>query len=175
MYLDALDGDDCETLRMWRNRDISGLRTPYFLTDEMQFKFYEDIVCDRSSPHRYFAVRDPELVAVAGLTNIEWENSLTEISLIVDPEKQRQGVGKESVRLVLEYAFNQLGMRMVIGECYYNNPKAIKFWEGILKQYQGQQQDLRCRKFWEGKYWDSLYFSICLHEYLQSNSTLQSS
>ena len=45
MILDCLTIKDIEKIRTWRNIQIESLRTPFFLTQEMQKKFYDDQVC----------------------------------------------------------------------------------------------------------------------------------
>lgn len=173
MHLRDVTVVEFDYVRVWRNLDISGLRTPIYLTSEMQVDFYRDVVCNRNSSHRYFAVDDNEcIVALVGLTDIQWENSFAEISLIVNPDYRRDGVGKESVELILDHAFNHLGLNMVVGECYTNNSEAIKFWEGIVYYYCGSATWLRYRKFWNGKYHDSMYFSITADEYRKTNSSI---
>ena len=66
-----------EIVRWWRNSDISGLRTPFMLTKEMQESFYEGVLCDRDSRHRYWGFyQGDSYVAFGGVTNISWENRL---------------------------------------------------------------------------------------------------
>jgi len=57
IYLDALTADDAEQVRIWRNQNPEGARTPYLLNWEMQADWYEREVCNRDSKHRYWAVR----------------------------------------------------------------------------------------------------------------------
>jgi hypothetical protein len=54
MKLGALIKEELELVRGWRNEEMQFLRTPYFLTKEMQEDFYRDVICNRQSEHRYF-------------------------------------------------------------------------------------------------------------------------
>ena len=108
------------------------------------------------------------LVGMCGLVDIQWENSIAEISLIIDPKQQKRGMGYSAVELVLDEAFNRMGLKTVFGECYECNP-AICFWKKITQKYNGYGTALLNRKLWNGKLYDSLYFSI------DSDSTIQSS
>jgi len=174
MILSPLCQDDVIQVGLWRNQDRAFLRTPHFLNGEMQSDFYRDVVCKRDSKHRYFAIRDaigetikfeadPEqnnkvLMGMAGLTNIEWENRNAEISVIIDPERMRNGYGMEAVDLILAEAFDNMGLEAVTGEVY--NCGNRKFWEKVVKKHNGTTAELVHRKRWEGKMYDSMWFCI---------------
>ena len=162
LRLDALTSQDVEKARQWRNTDAvrASLRTPFMLTKEMQEAFYDTVLCNRAATVRYWAVRrDEAFVAMAGLTDIAWENGSAEISLLLDPVLTGQGTGKEIVHLVLTEAFENMRLLTVYGECYLNND-AVGFWESIAKLHNGTTTTLPRRKWWGGQLWDSLYFSL---------------
>ena len=127
---------DVERIRQWRNETLESFRTPYPLTEEMQGYFYDEIVCNRDHNSRWWSVYAGygTLVGLAGLTDIEWENGLAQISLIVYPQKQ--GYGREAVRMVLDEAFKNMGLNTVYGECYECNP-AFEFWGKITNENGG--------------------------------------
>lgn len=160
-HLGALTCEDCEVARQWRNADDvrMGLRTPFMLPEEMQADFYRDVVCNRESRHRYWAVRNGNLlVAMVGLTDIEWENGLAEISLLVSPDVSKQGAGSAAVHLALREAFERMRLLTVVGLCYSHNP-AAGFWAQQLRRWPGTgSTTLPRRKFWDGRLHDALYF-----------------
>lgn len=163
MKLQPLTREDCETARHWRNECLETLRTPYFLTEEMQSDFYGNVICNRNSPHRYWGVYEDgcdATIGLVGVTDIGWENSIAEISLIVNPQYQKKGFGVKAVELLLDKAFNQMGLKTVFGECYEVNLNGVAFWKKIVTRYKGSTAVLPSRKFWDGKFWDSYYFSI---------------
>ena len=86
MILKELTREDCEHAREWRNKCLESLRTPYALTKEMQSGFYDSVICNRDSCHRYWGVHDLNdvLVGFGGITNIETANQIGEISFIID-------------------------------------------------------------------------------------------
>ena len=140
----------------WRNKHREGLRTPGFTTDEQQAAFYRDVICNPTSPHRYWCVlgRGGQFQAMVGLTYISWENGSAEISLITDG---RGGVGQKAVRLVLEEAFYRMRLLTVYGEVYHANP-AKEFWDKMVAGFHGAAVILPRRKFWDGHLHDSTYF-----------------
>jgi RimJ/RimL family protein N-acetyltransferase len=174
--LEPLTAGDAERIRQWRNQDLSGLRTPYPLTDHQQRQWYETVVCDRNGPHRYFAVHTeayridrPQLLtgsnlvyetffAMVGITYISWENGLAELALVTDPARRRQGIGRAAVLAVLREGFDNLGLHQVYGECYHCNP-ALGFWQRLIDDYGWQHTTLPARKRWRGVWHDSTYFA----------------
>lgn len=188
MKLTTLTREQCQQVRIWRNDEPQFLRTPYLLTKEMQDEFYDEVVCNRDSKHRYFGIMDdikysaveaadnrkcgiypedglyPEFIGMVGLTNIEWENGTAEISLIINPEYRRQGKGKEAVKLLLDEAFKQLRLYSVYGEVYKCGN--VDFWKHIIQEYGPTWVEhytwvqLADRKYYNGKHWDSIWFSF---------------
>lgn len=161
--LDCLTERDVQKVRIWRNIVLETLRTPYFLTQSMQENFYKNVVCNPSSNCRFFAVKgqyDVELIGMIGLTNIQWENRNAEISIIIDPEKRKKGFGSIAIDLLLEVAIQNLNLFMIYGEIYKTNKYNIEFWEKIIKKYNGYRTILQDRKYYDGYYYESIYFSI---------------
>jgi RimJ/RimL family protein N-acetyltransferase len=157
MKLRAINRADIDTIRCWRNRDMSFLRTPFLLTEKMQEDWYENKVSDRNGNYRFYAIdHQTALVGYGGLL-IQWENGLAEIALVIGD--QGKGYGTEAVELLLDEAFNRLRLETVCFECYRCNP-ALIFWEKIAEKYNGVMTTLPRRKFWGGKLHDSTYGSI---------------
>lgn len=199
MDLRALTQDDCEQIRTWRNECLENLRTPFLLTKEMQESFYKNTICDRNSPHRYWAIisnsfedypagdvikikdlQKPEcpskFIGMGGITNIQWENSIGEISLIIDPELRNKGYGKKAVDLILNAGFNQLNLQTICGEVYgCNHFNVVEFWKKITEKYTKTNfvnwLVMRNRKFWNGKFYPGYYFTIDRDEYNETSRT----
>jgi len=172
MRLEILTEDQCQIVRIWRNQCLESLRTPYPLTPEEQSRFFYDVVQNRSSPHRYWGVcaewlpnapAEPHdglyFCGMGGLTYIQWENRIAEISLILSPAVRSKGLGEQAVDLLLAEGFDRMGLKTIFGECYYCND-AHEFWLKITEGFGGYITRLPNRKFWAGQFWDSLYFSI---------------
>ena len=163
LFLDSLNFSDCERARGWRNNNLVALRTPFALTYEQQEDFYKEVICNRLSKNRFWAVRDNKkpgnFIAMVGLENIEWENGIAEISIIVNPELQGNGFGSQIINLLFEAGFNGMRLNNIYGECYECNP-AYEFWRKLCRRYKMHTTFLPYRKFYNGRYHDSLYFSI---------------
>ena len=161
MKLQAPTAQNLEEVRLWRNQTLQAWRTPYLLTEEMQADFYRDVVCDRNANSRWWGVHDKHnaLIGFTGLTDIEQENGLAQISLIIRPDCRGQGMGGEAVRLVLGEAFGNMGLKTVYGECYMCNP-AVGFCKKITDEHRGYYTAIPRRKLWRGKLYGALHFSI---------------
>jgi RimJ/RimL family protein N-acetyltransferase len=152
----------CLEIIQWRNDRIETLRTPYFLNTDMQEDFYKNVISNKNSNHRYFAIENNynNFVAFGGITNIQHENSIAEISLIVNPGYIQKGYGAESAECLLKHAFGNMNLYNIYGECYKCNETGVKFWEKLTDKYNGYKTILPRRKFYNNAYWDSLYFNI---------------
>jgi RimJ/RimL family protein N-acetyltransferase len=164
MKLMPVTKENLELVRQWRNDCMESLRTPYMLTKDQQEEFYVSL-CSRNSPHRYYELwHDGGFVGLGGITYIQWENRCGEISLILTPDCRGQGLGQKAVAELFRHAFDELNLNMVSGECYNCNPK-WGFWVLVTTKYDGYVTHLKQRKFWGGKYYDSLYFSVTKEQY----------
>ena len=162
IQLASLTMEDVENARAWRDAAQASLRTPHALTKEMQEAFYRDVVCRRDAPHRYWAVRlmgTGRRIGMGGLTNIQWENGIAEISLILAPSEIGKGDGEEAASLLLKEAFDRMGLRTVCGECYHCSP-ARGFWRRVVAAHCGTIVILPRRKRWDGRLWGADYFTI---------------
>lgn len=162
MRLDVLTLKQCEQVRLWRNLCPETLRTPYPLTKEQQEEFYQMRVCNSDSPHRYWAIVEPDdgdFIGMGGLTYISWPNRIAEISLILDPIQRGKGLGEQAVDLLLEQGFDRMGLKSIYGECYLTHD-GWNFWAKIIDKYQAYATKLPNRKFHQGRFFDSMYFSI---------------
>jgi len=169
MELKAIREIDLQQVRLWRNDLLQSVRTPFLLTIEMQADYYKNVICNRQSNSRMWAVwSEDKFVGITGLMNIEFENGLAEISIMIDPKLRSYGLGKKIIHKLLEKGFNELRLENIYGECYYCND-AHYFWRNVAKRYNGKTVDLPNRKYYEGEHHDSLYFNINKEDFYGAN------
>lgn len=160
LRLDALTREECELARTWRNDALDTLRTPFRLTAEMQSRFYDDVICDRRSPHRFYAIKfDKKLIGMGGLINIVWEAGIAEISLIMSPTWRGGGYGTRAAELLLAEGFDRLRLSTIVGEVYHTNP-ARAFWERLTVAHGGVSTVIPMRTFQGGRHVDGTFFTI---------------
>lgn len=160
MKLRAIEKKDLEIIRHERNEDISFLRTPYFITEDMQDAWYHSIVSNRNYNGRFYAFLDAsdKCVGYGAINPIQWENRIGEIGLMIFSGQRKKGLGELAVKELLNTAFNKLNLHTVYGE-YYECGNTV-FWKKILRDVIHFETKLPKRKFWDGQYYDSVYFSI---------------
>ena len=162
---------DLHAVANWRNTVPESLRTHGETTYRQQDKFFEDVICNPQSKHKYFgAYVEKKMVALTGLTDVDYVNGNAELSLIVDPKQHGKGYGKSAVTQILNYGFNTLRLKYIYGECYYCNP-GIGFWQKICTQYNAIVVDLPFRKFWNGQHHHSMYFTILGEDFNGANNS----
>lgn len=160
MKFDALTKDQCEQVRRWRNIDTSILRTSFVLTCKMQNEFYENVICNRKSNDRYWAIIENDcFIGMVGLINISLENRNAEISIIIDPELKRKGFGRKALMMLLEEGFFTLNLDNIYAETYKCNPD-LNFWIKMIDVYNCYNVELPNRKFSNGSYWNSIYINF---------------
>lgn len=193
MKLKSLSLSDVEQVRQWRNEQIEMLRTPFLLTQEQQVNFYHEVICSRQANARYWGIcvdgekfslkqapdgtgfLDKEIldkfIGMCGLENISWENRLAEISLILDPEYPMDKYGEEAVRLLLHEGFMNMNLENIFTEVYDCSPNQ-QFWIDSYIQHRGNDIPmitLPSRKYWNGKYYDSLYINFNKERYNENS------
>jgi ribosomal-protein-alanine N-acetyltransferase len=148
VYLRAFEPDDYKKINAWRrNEELYRLTTGnrYFVSSERDRRWVLEKIDDQAT--LYFAIcvsEDHTMIGYASLAEIDYKNSHAEWSGIVIGEEQYRGRGyaTEATYLLLEYAFDELGMNRVAGTWLVENTvsvflgKSMGFrTEGILREY----------------------------------------
>ena len=101
-----------------------------------------------------FAVRlkaDNRLIGFAQIDTIEWNNQAAWMHLaIADPADRGQGCGSDAMRLVLRYAFHELGLFRLATDTYEYNPRGVRFLEryGFVREVIRRQAIRRAGRCW---------------------------
>jgi RimJ/RimL family protein N-acetyltransferase len=162
MKLGELTHEQAHTIRRWRNDDRRFWRTPYLLTEAMQDEWFYHIT-RRDSKHRYFAIYDGVFIGGGGLMNIDWPNSRAEISLVLDPEINSVEYRIAATYLLLEEAFDRMGLETVDGEVY--DCANVEMSHEVMDYFNAYSAPLVNRKRWNGVLWDSTYFAYTRGEF----------
>lgn len=169
---DTINLEDLNLIVEERNKCLESLRTSYKLNYEMQKEWFKNEICNRDSRSRFFIMKnEDELeyntkfnIGYGGIENIQWENRIGEISLLIFENYKNKGFGSKFAQFLINFAFNNLNLNSIFGECYCTNIDSVNFWEKIVLKFQNEYKTnkkiLPYRKFWDGKYYDSLIFTI---------------
>ena len=170
VVLCAIEREDLPQLQSWRND--SEIRR-YFrefrdLSMDQQERWYENTVNNNPDTLMYAIHRkkDNELIGCCGFNHVNWIHRRAELSLYIGWESSyidEVGYAKESIVLLLDYGFRELGIQRIWTETYSFDVKKRK-----LAGEVGFSEDglLRNNYFFEGKWWDSIVISILSGDYL---------
>ncbi|MHA2142498.1 MAG: GNAT family N-acetyltransferase [Candidatus Thorarchaeota archaeon] len=114
---------------------------------------------------------DSTLIGIIDLANISWMSQNSEISIfaIFHPEYRGKGYGKESLIVLLDFAFSVLNMHTVYLWVASFNDRAIGFYERIGFKTQGKLRELAYR---DGQRHDVVIMDILKSEFLEKYGIL---
>ncbi len=110
---------------------------------------------------------EEEPLGVISLTNISEANVSAELSVIIGDEKDRdKGFGTEAIRVLLRYAFEDLGLQRVDLSVFEFNELAIRAYEKLGFQREGRVRQAVRR---DGKYHDAILMRILASEWREED------
>jgi diamine N-acetyltransferase len=164
--------DDLLYVQKWSNdvelRKLIGEVSP--MSDAETKKWYEDLLADKD--RMWFAIvlkKGDRVIGEAGLLRMfrPWRN--TDITIIIgEKDAWGKGYGTETGRLLLDYAFKQLGFhRISVGVVGFNK-RALKFWKSLGFKKEGVERD---EYYYENEYSDGIMMSILEDEFKKAYRT----
>ena len=159
--LRALEKSDLTKLRDWRNskhirKTVREFRILNLLNQKQWFeKIYTE---NPPSSIMFGIVTNSKLVGVCGLTYIDWKNKHAELSCYFQKTKwQKSKESIETIKLLLDYGFNELNLHRIWAEVYEISIENKKLLEKLGFVLEGTLRD----KLWrDGRWWDSYVYSI---------------
>lgn len=166
--LRAIEHDDLASFLEWRNKP--NLRKNFREYKELSFSnqenWFNNIVLN-SPNHIMFSIvnlENDELIGACGLNYIDWVNRNADLSIYI-------GIGDvyidekfapDTTKLLLDYGFNELNLHRIYVEIYDIDVKKQKLLEDLNFTFDGL---LRETHWTEGKWCNSLFYSILKNEY----------
>lgn len=142
MIIRKLDIQDLEVRVEWMNHPkvYSSMHYEIPVTLENTKKWFEKNMSNKNRVDFSFEV-DGVLVAMGGLTGIDFNLNKAELYIFVNPNEQKTGLGTQAVRLLCQYGFEQLNLNKIFLLTNEDNYAARKVYEkcgfkleGILRQ-----------------------------------------
>lgn len=133
---------------------------PFPITYEQDINWIENINHGTNNKSVYFAIEEKETNLFAGYTslrNINWVNQNCYFGIVILPEMQGKGLGKEATKLIIDYGIKNLNMSKVQLEVITDNQNAIKLYKELGFVEEGT---LRQQYYFEG-----FYFNVLLMAY----------
>lgn len=163
-FLRKLQCSDLHTRVAWMNEvavySSMSYTVPVTLENTMKW-FYSN----KSKSDRFDCVvvnQNDELLAMAGLTNIDAGCKKAELYIFVDPRRQNQGIGWRTTYLLCKYGFNLLHLNKIYLCTNASNIGAKRTYQKVGFQLEGCH---RAEKVTNGKYEDRLYYGLLASEF----------
>ena len=167
IYLSTLEKEHCKKLWDDFEYDFNSKTEPLNIghSIEKSDEWFEEIKKSQGDTHIRLGVflTDGTIIGDIALQDIDWKNRSCSLgSGFAKIENRSKGYGSESVKLILEYGFNNLGLERITADTLEHNIGAQKSLEKSGFIFEG-----RARKaiYFGGKRYDSLNYSILREEY----------
>ncbi|MCA9914152.1 MAG: GNAT family N-acetyltransferase, partial [Anaerolineae bacterium] len=156
----------------WKDPEIMQYQTPNSIrlfqeeTTEERFKsWFRD---DDSAVGFVMVLKETEEpIGFINLWGIKPKNQNAELGILIGrKDLWGQGLGKESLRLMLHYAFSELNLHRVTLHVFSTNERAIRAYQSVGFVEEGR---LREEIYRAGRWIDSVVMGILKHEYLEQN------
>jgi len=117
----------------------------------------------------YFHLRtlsDDTVIGFVVLFNLKWSNRTADMAIgIGDKAYRGKGYGQDALKLILNYAFNELNLHRVSLTVMSYNDAAIKAYERVGFVLEGTQRQAVLR---QGKRYDMLMYGILRDEFVST-------
>jgi len=165
--LRAVEKKDLKQLRDWRNApEVKKFTREYQeLSMRNQLQWLDSLARDRNTIMFVVETKKGKLMGCSGLTYIDWKNHRAEISIYIGDKKYRgKGYGADVMKTLMAHGFEELNLHMLFGEIFEYNKANIRLFEKC-----GLKRDgiLRHRLYRDGRYWNSIIYSILDSEWKQ--------
>lgn len=171
--LTALRPDDAAVIARWyEDGDFSRLydvSAAYPRSLASLTRWLEDT--DRQKDVYAFAIRplySEDLLGIIDLNGILWNQRTAWLGIgIGDPEQRGRGYGEEAVRLILNFAFDELNLHRIQLTVFSYNERAIRLYERLGFVREGVMREALLR---DGRRWDMLLFGILRGEWIEQRN-----
>jgi RimJ/RimL family protein N-acetyltransferase len=109
-----------------------------------------------------------QLVGEVVLNNIDTTNRSASIRIAIRTPFTNRGYGRAALRLLIAFAFEQLGLHRVELEVFAFNPRALHVYEQLGFRREGVLRDVL---FLDGAFHDAIVMSILEDEYRLANNS----
>lgn len=169
--LTALEPDDLEALQPFF-QDMAALT--YFIPTTarpLNAPQLKDLLVDWNDgvENFVFAIRAQDrLIGMVNLDGLDWPNSHAEIGIALTESSERgQGYAAEALRLLIRYAFDELGLRRLWARVIEDNHPSLRLFDSLGFEREGR---LRHHVRRRGHFRDMIVFGL-LNETTQSAPT----
>ena len=160
VYLSPINLDDYELYVKWLNNPNI---TQYLdINDSLITLSKEKELLDNIGNEEFtFAIikkEDDTLLGNVGVTKIDYKNGKAELGIFIGEEDNlSKGYGSEAIKLIINFAFNEIRLHNIMLTVFSNNARAIKAYTKCGFVEYGRRHEAI---FHNGEYLDLIYMEI---------------
>jgi len=168
IFLSVLEKEHCKKIWEEYEYDFESKTEPLNIGHSISKaeSWFEEIQKDQGEKHVRLGIFIDEEGTVIGdvaLQDLDWKNRSCSIGIgIAKKDYRGKGFGTEAVKIMLDYAFNNLGLERITGSTLEHNIAAQRSLEKNNFVLEGQE---RKAVYLGGKKWDKLNYSILREEF----------
>lgn len=166
--LAAINEEDIDTIASWY-ADSDFLRffdkIPAYpkSSQELMHWIRESQACNKCYPFAIRSIVEDKIVGYIELSNIQWWNGVANLGIGIGETKHRgSGYGKEAIKLLLDFAFEELNLHRVQLNVFSYNLGAISLYEKLGFKREGAYREFIHR---DGQRWDMYLYGILRQEW----------
>ncbi len=164
IYLRALEPEDLHFVFRLENNEtiweVSNTQTPYsrFLIKQYLENAHQDIYEAKQLRLAICKNNESKPLGLIDLFDFDPKNNRAGIGIIIEnTENRNQGIGKEALSLLVNYAFKKLNLHQLYANIGSNNEISLKLFTTFGFQKIGNKKDWT---FHEGKYFDEELYQL---------------
>lgn len=164
--LRKINKKELSLLRDWRNSSKSFEYSGQFKLLNMadQYNWFNQL-SQKNLNRIVFMIMDnhKKALGTCSLTNIDRNNKSAEVGIMIgDINSQGKGYGKESLRKILDYGFNNINLHRIEAKIFEFNKISLRLFERLNFKYESTSRE----SLWRNKkWWDIYVYSILSNEF----------
>jgi RimJ/RimL family protein N-acetyltransferase len=167
IYLGTLEKEDCKKLWIEFEYDFENKTEQLNIghSIEKADEWFEQIKKEQGNSHVRLGIflNDGTIIGDIALQDIDYKNRSCSLGMGMSKiEYRNKGYGKEAVKLILEYGFNNIGLKRITANTLEMNISAQKSLEKIGFTLEGKE---RKAKYFGGKKYDRYNYGMLREEY----------
>lgn len=168
IILQRMTENDIPKYHDWKNDfDVMTTTSPYLDTYSLEEtkEFVTNVILNNPNSKSYIIldIKTNNPIGIISLVNIDWKNRNAECIIdIGEKDYWGQGFGKESLSLILQYAFLELNLNRVGLKVFSFNERAISLYTSLGFKKEGE---IRQNIFRNGNWHNIIFMGLLSEEY----------
>ena len=172
IFLRPLEGFDYEFINNLRDDEgvfSNIMGNKYYISKEREKKWVSNLLFDDTKKYRVICLNDSNImIGFCSVVNIDRRNRTAKVGgMTINNKYRNKGYGIESLKLILDYVFNELGLNKLT-VAYKENNKVTE--HGIIKLGFKKELFLREHIFKQGKFQNVIQVSVLESEYREQKN-----